>query len=171
MVRPQISLLIALAVVLASPQLSAERVKDIAAVDGVRGNQLIGYGLVMGLDGMGEIPQAMALIERAIGHCRETGDCYMEPECLRIRAELLLQGEASNWNAAEAALRESVHLAQAHRAKSWELRAATSLARLWQQQGREEEARGLLAPVYDWFTEGFDTRDLKDAKALLEELA
>ena len=55
--------------------------------------------------------------------------------------------------------------------RSLELRAATSLARLWQQQGRTDEARDLLSPVYDWFTEGFDTRDLKDAKALLEELA
>ena len=56
-------------------------------------------------------------------------------------------------------------------AKSWELRAATSLAQLWQQQGKTEEARELLAPVYDWFTEGFDTADLQDAKALLEKLA
>ncbi len=55
-------------------------------------------------------------------------------------------------------------------AKSWELRVATSLARLWQSQGKTAEARALLAPVYDWFTEGFDTADLKDAKALLEEL-
>ena len=55
-------------------------------------------------------------------------------------------------------------------AKSWELRAATSLARLWQCQGKQAEARELLAPVYDWFTEGFDTKDLRDAKALLEEL-
>ncbi len=56
-------------------------------------------------------------------------------------------------------------------AKSFEFRAATSLARLWQQQGKHDEARALLAPVYDWFTEGFDTKDLRDAKALLEELA
>ena len=55
--------------------------------------------------------------------------------------------------------------------KSWELRAATSLARLWQQQGKKEEARQILAEIYNWFTEGFDTADLKDAKALLEELA
>ena len=57
------------------------------------------------------------------------------------------------------------------RAKSWELRAATSLARLWQQQGKNAEARDLLAPVYNWFTEGFDTADLKDAKALLDMLS
>ena len=62
-------------------------------------------------------------------------------------------------------------LRQQQRAKSWELRAATSLARLWQQQGKRAAARDLLAPVYDWFTEGFDTADLKDAKALLDELS
>ena len=62
-------------------------------------------------------------------------------------------------------------IAQNQSAKSWELRAATSLARLWQQQGKRQEAHDLLAPVYHWFTEGFDTLDLKDAKALLDELA
>jgi predicted ATPase len=62
-------------------------------------------------------------------------------------------------------------MARQQRAKSWELRAATSLARLWLNQGEREQARDLLAPVYGWFTEGFDTRDLKDAKALLDELA
>ena len=67
--------------------------------------------------------------------------------------------------------RKALDVARRQSAKSWELRAATSLARLWQQQGRKEEARELLAPVYEWFTEGFDTRDLKDAKALLDELA
>jgi predicted ATPase len=62
-------------------------------------------------------------------------------------------------------------VARRQQAKSWELRAATSLARLWQQQGKRAEARELLAPIYDWFTEGFDTADLCDARALLEELA
>ena len=61
-------------------------------------------------------------------------------------------------------------IAREQQAKSWELRASTSLARLWQQQGKRSEARDLLAPVYDWFTEGFDTADLKDAKALLVAL-
>ncbi len=72
---------------------------------------------------------------------------------------------------AEACFQHAIAIAQEQEAKSWELRAATSLARLWQQQGKTAEARDLLAPVYDWFTEGFDTKDLKDAKALLEELA
>ena len=62
-------------------------------------------------------------------------------------------------------------MARQQQAKSWELRAAMSLARLWQQQGKRAEARDLLAPIYGWFTEGFDTADLQEAKALLEELA
>lgn len=62
-------------------------------------------------------------------------------------------------------------MARTHQAKSFELRAATSLARLWQQQGKRAEAHALLAPVYDWFTEGFDTADLQEAKALLDALA
>jgi len=65
----------------------------------------------------------------------------------------------------------SLDWAGEQQAKSWELRTSTSLARLWQQQGKRKEAHDLLAPVYSWFTEGFDTKDLKDAKALLEELA
>jgi predicted ATPase len=72
---------------------------------------------------------------------------------------------------AEASFRASLDIAQKQGAKSWELRAATSLARLWRDQGRRTEGHDLLAPVYGWFTEGFDTADLKDAKALLDELA
>jgi predicted ATPase len=73
--------------------------------------------------------------------------------------------------AAEDSFHEALAVAQRQNAKFWELRAATSMARLWRDQGKREEARGLLAPVYGWFTEGFDTRDLKEAKALLDELA
>ena len=72
---------------------------------------------------------------------------------------------------AESHFKRSLAVARQQQAKSWELRVAMSLARLWRDQGRVSEARELLAPVYGWFTEGFDTRDLKEAKALLEELA
>jgi predicted ATPase len=72
---------------------------------------------------------------------------------------------------AETCFQHAIRLAQNQQAKSWELRAATSLARLWQSQGKRQEAYDLLAPVYGWFTEGLDTADLKDAKALLAELA
>jgi predicted ATPase len=71
---------------------------------------------------------------------------------------------------AEACLHQALDVARRQQAKSWELRAAMSLSRLWQQQGKRQEAHDLLAPVYNWFTEGFDTADLTDAKALLEEL-
>ncbi len=79
--------------------------------------------------------------------------------------------QASHAADAEACFQASIDIAHRQQTKSWELRAATSLARLWQQQGKTKEARELLTPVYHWFTEGFDTADLKDAKALLEQLA
>ena len=72
---------------------------------------------------------------------------------------------------AEAYFERALAVARQQQAKSWELRAAMSMARLWRDQGKRDEARDLLAPVYGWFTEGFDTRDLKDAKVLLDELA
>ena len=72
---------------------------------------------------------------------------------------------------AEECFQKAIEVARHQSAKSWELRASTSLARLWQQQGKKTEARELLAPVYNWFTEGFDTADLQEAKALLEALS
>ena len=124
----------------------------------------------MGLRGLGQDSEALGLIERAIVHCRKTGDRFMEPECLRLKGELLLEGEKPDRAAAEAALLQSLELSREHKAKSWELRAATSLAKLWQSSGKEVEARDLLAPIYDCFTEGFDTRDLSQANILLQEL-
>ena len=81
-----------------------------------------------------------------------------------------MQSSSGNQSGAETCFHQPIKIAQHQQAKSWELRAATSLARLWQQQGKTAEAHELLAPVYDWFTEGFDTADLKDAKTLLDEL-
>ena len=85
--------------------------------------------------------------------------------------DLLLRRNPSVPDRAEACYRRAIERARSQEAKSWELRAATSLARLWRNQGKRAEARELLAPVYGWFTEGFDTGDLRDAKALLEQLA
>jgi predicted ATPase len=82
----------------------------------------------------------------------------------------LFQQASGDVDAAEASLRKALEIAGLQFAKGWELRAATSLARLWCDQSRTQQALELLAPIYGWFTEGFDTRDLKDAKALLEEL-
>ena len=89
----------------------------------------------------------------------------------RLKGELLLQQSSDNQAEAETCFHHAITIARSQQAKSLELRAATSLARLWQQQGKRQEAHDLLAPVYNWFTEGFDTADLKDAKVLLDELA
>jgi len=100
-----------------------------------------------------------------------TGERVWEPELYRLKGALLLQQSLDNQAEAESSLHHAIDIARNQQAKSFELRAATSLARLWQQQGKREEARQLLGDVYGWFTEGFDTADLKDAKALLDELA
>jgi predicted ATPase len=93
-----------------------------------------------------------------------------EAELYRLKGDLLLMRSADH-TAAEACLHQALTIARRQQAKSLELRAAMSLARLWQQQGKRAEARALLAPIYTWFTEGFDTADLQDAKALLDALA
>jgi predicted ATPase len=92
-------------------------------------------------------------------------------ELLGLKGEFLLARGADQHSAAEAYFRQALDIAQRRQAKSLELRAAMRLSRLWQQQGKREEAREVLAPIYGWFTEGFDTADLQDAKMLLEELS
>jgi len=98
-----------------------------------------------------------------------TGEHKWDAELHRLTGTVLLA--ENKLNEGEASLQQAIRIAQAQQAKSLELRAATSLARLWGEQGRREEARELLALVYGWFTEGFDTADLKEAAALLSELA
>ena len=95
---------------------------------------------------------------------------WWEAELYRLKGELLLQHAVAQPGEAEACFQQALAVARRQQAKSLELRAAMSLGRLWQQQGRRTEARALLAPVYGWFTEGFDTADLQDAQILLEEL-
>jgi predicted ATPase len=87
-----------------------------------------------------------------------------------VKGELLLAQDASNAAQAEKSFRTAIEIARHQKAKSWELRATTSFARLLLTQGKREEARAMLADIYQWFTEGFDTADLKDAKALLDQL-
>jgi predicted ATPase len=96
---------------------------------------------------------------------------YWEAEVCRLRGVVLLQQPGTSQAEAETWFQRALDVARRQEAKSLELRAAMSLARLWQQQGKRAEALELLAPVYGWFTEGFDTADLQEAKALLEELA
>jgi predicted ATPase len=112
-------------------------------------------------EGLAELREAAALAE-------ETGERYVEAEIHRLEGNLLL---AENGSAeAGACYLRALEVARAQEARSLELRAACDLARLWAEQGRRSEARDLLAPVYGWFTEGFDTADLKEAKTLLDKL-
>jgi predicted ATPase len=118
----------------------------------------------------GQPEEGLRLITEALDHVAQTGIVYYEAELHRLDAELRLRLDTPDEQRAEASFRRALETARRQQAKSWELRAATSLARLWRERGRQTEARELLAPVYGWFTEGFDTADLKDAKALLDEL-
>jgi predicted ATPase len=116
----------------------------------------------------GQVEEALALLEEALQIAERTGERWFEAELNRHKGQLQLrQGQTK---AAEELYRKALSIAAEQEAKLWELRAAVSVARLWGEQGRRPEARDLLAPVYRWFTEGFDTPDLKDAKAVLDEL-
>jgi predicted ATPase len=100
-----------------------------------------------------------------------TKEKWGEAEIHRTAGEIALMSAEPDAAKAQAHFERAIAIARAQKAKSWELRAATSLARLWRDHGKRQQARDLLAPVYGWFTEGFDTADLKEAKALLDELA
>ena len=116
----------------------------------------------------GQIEECAVRLDQALQLVERTGERWFEAELDRQRGRLLLrQGQAE---AAEELYRKALGIAREQEAKVWELRAAASLARLWRDQGRRAEANDLLTPVYNWFTEGFATTDLKEAKALLDEL-
>ena len=100
-----------------------------------------------------------------------TKESWWRVEVHRIAGQIVLKSLEPDEVKAEVYFERALTIARQQQAKSWELRAAMSMARLWRDQGKREEARELLAPVYGWFTEGFDTLDLKEAKALLDELA
>ena len=137
----------------------------------------------------GQVEERLTALAEALTVADKTGERYYEAELYRLKGELTLQKfqvSGSKFQVpspqhptpstqaeaeAEACFQKAIEIAQRQQAKSLELRAATSLARLWQQQGKRDEARHLLAEIYGWFTEGFDTKDLQEAKALLEELA
>ena len=120
------------------------------------------------LEGAGEHDSALAALSEALALAQETGERWWEAEIHRLKGVSLLSQNCLTES--EASFQRSIRIAQAQQAKSLELRAVRDLARLWGEQGRHAEARDLLAPVYGWFTEGFDTADLKEAKALLDEL-
>jgi hypothetical protein len=144
---------------------------------------------------VGQTEEGLAFVDEALTTVNNNGECWWEAELYRLNGELLLiqagggleniphetsivaaadggaTGRSARRTEAEACFRQALHVARRQEARSLELRAAMSLSRLWQQQGKRTEAYDLLAPAYGWFTEGFDTADLHEAKALLEELS
>ncbi len=137
------------------------------------GDLYIPYALALLAEGSANLKQVEAgcdIVNEGLEIIARTGEHWCEAELHRIKGELLLQQSADNTTEAASCFRQAIAIAQHQHAKSWELRAVTSLARLWQSQGKRDDARELLEPVYSWFTEGFDTADLIDAKALLDEL-
>jgi len=136
---------------------------------------------------VGQVEEGLAALSEALVAVQATGARSLEAELYRLKGELTLQRfnvQGSKFNVtnpqsltpnpqaeAEACFHKAIEIARKQQAKSWELRASTSLARLWQQQRKKNEAHKMLAEIYGWFTEGFDTKDLQEAKALLDEFA
>jgi predicted ATPase len=120
---------------------------------------------------LGQFGDAWRFIGEAIEAIEKTKERWWEAEVNRLAGEIALKSPEPDAAKAEAYFERALAVARKQQAKSLELRAAMSLARLWRDQGKMQQARELLAPVYGWFTEGFDTRDLKEAKTLLEDLA
>jgi predicted ATPase len=120
---------------------------------------------------MGQPEAGLTALAEALTLAETTGERWYDPELYRLKGELFLQQSVDHQADAETCFQQAISIAQNQQAKSLELRAATSLARLWQQQGKRQEAHDLLTPVYGWFTEGFNTADLQEARALLEALA
>src|SRR5262249_20965748 len=157
--------------------------QGLAAQSAAGGQGLLQYFLSLQLEAYiatGRFEEAWAVLEEALTIRPKYGDRFWEEEVYRLNGELLLLAEArKNPEArdrqqraaieaeAEACFQHAIDIAREQKTKSFELRAATSLARLWQRQGKKAEAHQLLSEIYHWFTEGFDTKDLQEAKALL----
>jgi predicted ATPase len=120
---------------------------------------------------LGQFDDAWRCVGEAMTVAETTKERCWDAEINRVAGEIALKSPAAGSPKAEDYFEHALSVARQQQAKSWELRAAMSLARLWRDEGKVRQARELLAPVYGWFTEGLDTRDLKEAKALLEELA
>jgi predicted ATPase len=129
---------------------------------------------------VGQVEAGLEVLDEALTRVDAHGERYSEAELYRLKGELLLaqagtgpgaQGHSPQWFEAEGCLQRALEIAHRQQARLPQLRAGVSLSRLWQGQGKHAEARQLLSPIYGWFTEGFDTADLQEAKALLEALA
>jgi predicted ATPase len=118
----------------------------------------------------GQVEVGLRLLAEALSAFETSGRADMLAEVYRLQGEYLLQQTVADPTHAETCFQQALAIARRQQAKSWELRAAMSLGRLWQQQGKRGEAHQLLAEVYTWFTEGFDTADLREARALLTAL-
>jgi predicted ATPase len=118
----------------------------------------------------GRIDDGLATLTEALAAADEHENHHNRAEIHRLRGEVLLKQDDSNATEAQGCFRRAIEIARSQSAKSWELRATMSLARQLARQDRGNEARTMLSEIYGWFTEGFDTADLKDAKALLDEL-
>jgi predicted ATPase len=116
----------------------------------------------------GRVSEGIAAVNEGLALSRSSGVRMLESEIHRLKGELLLNADKDE--AAAQSFRDAIELARRQSAKSWELHATTSLARLLAKQGHRDEAHNILSEIYGWFTEGFETADLKDAKALLDEL-
>ena len=120
---------------------------------------------------LNQFDDAWRSIGKAMTAVETTGERWYEAEIHRISGEITLLSQKPDPVKAEGSIQRAFAVAREQQAKSWELRAAMSMARLWRDQGKRQQAHDLLAPVYGWFTEGFDTLDLKEARTLLGELA
>ena len=118
----------------------------------------------------GQVEQGVTALEEGLAMSEKNADRFSLPEFHRLKGEFLLAAPSRAESAAEACFREAIEIARAQDGKMFELRATTSLARLWGARNRRAEARGLLAPICGWFTEGLETKDLREAKELLEQL-
>jgi predicted ATPase len=120
---------------------------------------------------LGDVENGLTIVAEGLAQVDKTGERICEAELHRLNGELLLVRYMPNTSEVEKTFRRAIEIARQQSAKSWELRATMSLARLLAKQGRRDEARAMLAEIYNWFTEGFDTADLRDARTLLDELA
>ena len=121
--------------------------------------------------GLGQFGEAWCCIDEALSAIKTSKETWYAAEANRVAGEITLKSPGPDAAKAETYFEHALAIARKQQAKCWELRAAMSMARLWRDQGKRTEARDLLAPIYRWFTEGFDARDLKEAKALLEALS
>jgi predicted ATPase len=122
----------------------------------------------------GQVEEGLSAVAEALAFAQDRGEHFYQAELYRLQGELLLlqsKAQPVGQAASEACFRQAIAIARRQQAKCWELRAVMSLSRLYRRQGRRAEARPLLAETYGWFTEGFDTYDLREAKALLDELS